>query len=287
MPPKKEPKKLRVAAISFLNAAPLMWDFTHAPRQDALAQRYDVEFMLPNLCAERLANRTADIGLVPIAALATNPKLSVIPGVAIAALDEVRSILLVTRRGLALKDIRSVALDSTSRTSAALVKVIFSRFIGHAPKYTQHAPQLKAMLRHSDAALLIGDPALQVRHAKDCGGTTCYDLGHFWKEATGLPFVFAVWAARTAALKKVDRDSLVHDFQQSRDTGLANMETLVKEWKPRAKLSGAILREYWTRNIHYSLDGPCIEGMELFFKYASECGALPVYEDGTAFDFRG
>lgn len=252
-----------------------MWDFTHPPRQDELAARYDVEFMLPNICAEKLAKRTADIGLVPIAALATNPKLSVVPGVAIATLDEVRSILLVTRRGMALKDIRSVALDSTSRTSAALVKVIFSRFIGTTPEYTQHAPKLQAMLRQSDAALLIGDPALQMRQAKDCGGTTCYDLGHFWKQATGLPFVFAVWAGRTVALKKVDGDLLVQDFQHSRDAGLANLEALVKEWKPRAKLPASAIREYWTRNIYYSLDQQCVEGMTLFFKYAAECGALP------------
>jgi chorismate dehydratase len=271
------PKKLRVAAVRFLNAAPLLYNFTHAPRQADLARRYDVKFELPNLCASRLARGTADIGLVPVAALAANAKLAVIPGPAIASLGDVRSILLVTRRGVPLQAIRSVALDATSRTSAALVKVVFSHFVGATPDYRQRKPELRTMLRSADAALLIGDPALRVSEAEDCDDLTCYDLSRFWKHATGLPFVFALWAVRSPVLKRrtVDAAALVSDFRNSRDAGLANMEPLVKEWAAATDFSAPCIRRYWTENIHYSLDEPCRQGLQLFFKLAAECGALP------------
>ncbi len=271
------PRKLRVSAISFLNTAPLMWDFTHAPRQAELSQRYDVHFTLPNKCAEELGAGTADIGLVPVAALATNPGLSILPGMAIAALRQVRSILVVTRKGLALEDVQSVALDMTSRTSAALVRVLFSKFVGTNPVYTQHAPDATAMLAESDAALLIGDPALLAREANVCEQTECYDLAEFWKDRTGLPFVFAVWATRPEGLREagVSSAEVVRNFQQSRDAGLAHLDTLVAEWTPRIALPAATIREYWTHNIHYSLDEECLNGLRLFYQYAAECGALP------------
>jgi chorismate dehydratase len=257
-----------------------MWDFTHAPRQAELASRYDVHFTLPNRCAEELAAGSADIGLVPVAALATNPGLRILPGMAIASLDYVRSILLVTRKGMALEDVRSVALDTTSRTSAALVRVLFHKFIGNAPRYTQHDPDLEAMLAESDAALLIGDPALLARQANVCGDYACHDLSAFWKQRTGLPFVFAVWAMRPDALdsSEVTAEETVRDFQASRDHGLANLDTLVEEWTPRIAVPPETIREYWTRNIHYTLDSECVDGLQLFYKYAAECGALPAVE---------
>lgn len=270
-------RKLRVSAISFLNTAPLMYDFTHEPRQKELAERYEVHFTLPNLCADELASGAADIGLVPVAACATHAELIILPGIAIATLDQVRSIQLVTRRGVALEAVKSVALDSTSRTSAALVRVIFNKFIGANPVYTQQEPALDAMLENSDAALLIGDPALLAIDARDCGGYTCYDLGRFWKHATGMPFVFAVWAMRAGALEQagLDADSVIKDFQQSRDAGLANLRPLAEEWKDRIALPCAAIREYWENNIYYSLDEPCLQGLQSFLKFAAECDALP------------
>jgi chorismate dehydratase len=258
-----------------------MWDFTHQPRQAALRQRYEVHFTLPNLCAEELATGASDIGLVPVAACATNPSLTILPGIAIASLGSVRSILLITRPGLALKDVQSVALDTTSRTSAALVRVLFSKFVGTIPRYTQHAPALEDMLAGSDAALLIGDPALLARAANACETYPCYDLAEYWKQQTGLPFVFAVWAMRPDALTDTgtSMDEVVRDFQASRDAGLHNLDALVEEWAPRIALPAHVIREYWTRNIHYSLDAECLQGLRLFYQYAAECGALPAVEE--------
>lgn len=254
-----------------------MWNFTHPPRSQELAQRYDVHFTLPNICADELAAGSAAIGLVPVAALATNPNLLVIPGVAIASLEQVRSILLVTRKGVALEDLRSIALDSTSRASSALVRVLFRKFIGTEPRYTQHAPTLTAMMRQADAALLIGDPALLAREANVCGDYDCHDLAELWKRRTGLPFVFAVWAMPSEALAATGATAqqIARDFQQSRDSGLANIEALVAEWTPRIAISPRVIREYLSSNIHYSLDQECLSGLQLFFKYAAECGALP------------
>jgi chorismate dehydratase len=262
-----------------------MWDFTHAPRNFGLAAKYDIHFTLPNQCAAELASGSADIGLVPVAAIANDPDLVVLPGVAIASLDYVRSILLLVRKGLALDDVQSIALDTTSRTSAALVQVLFSKFIGTNPRYTQHAPDAPAMLATADAALLIGDPALLAREAGLCGEFECHDLAEMWKQRTGLPFVFAVWAMRGDALNDsgLARDEVLHDFQQSRDAGLANLDTLVDEWTPRIAIPRETIREYWARNIHYTLDEECLNGLRLFYKYAAECSALPPLKNKLSF----
>lgn len=227
--------------------------------------------------AAELAAGAADIGLVPVAAYATTPDLAILPGPAIASLDYVRSILLLTRRGVAFEDINSISLDSTSRTSAALVRVIFNKFIGTNPTYTTHAPDVATMLATSDAALLIGDPALLARQADACGAYECHDLAAFWRARTGLPFVFAFWAMRNSAPAETGlaTEEIIRDFQHSRDQGLAHLDELVAEWTERIALPEQIIRSYWTKNIHYTLDAECIDGLELFYRYAAECSALP------------
>jgi chorismate dehydratase len=254
-----------------------MWDFTHPPLAAELATRYDTHFTLPNLCAAELADGSADIGLIPVAAYATTPDLAILPGPAIASLNHVRSILLLTRRGIALEDIESVSLDSTSRTSAALVRVLFSKFIGTNPRYSTHAPDVATMLASSDAALLIGDPALLARQADTCGDYDRHDLSAFWRARTGLPFVFAFWAMRNSAPAEtgVAPAEIIRDFQHSRDQGLAHLDELVAEWTQRISLPAETIRAYWSENIHYTLDEECLEGLDLFYRYAAECDALP------------
>jgi chorismate dehydratase len=255
-----------------------MWDFTHPPRAEELAARYDTHFTLPNVCAAELADGSADIGLIPVAAYATTPDLAILPGPAIASLDHVRSILLLTRRGLALEDIESVSLDSTSRTSAALVRVLFSKFIGTNPRYSSHAPDVATMLATADAALLIGDPALLARQSEASDAYYFHDLSAFWRERTGLPFVFAFWGMRNSAAAEagVAPAQIIQDFQLSRDQGLAHLDELVAEWTQRIGLPAETIRAYWTENIHYTLDEECLEGLDLFYRYAAECDALPV-----------
>ena len=183
--------RLRISAISYLNTAPLMWDFEHAHAGD----NFDLSYTSPSACAAALREGTADIGIIPSAAYALIPNLAAIPGVAIAARRAVRSILLVSK--FPLDEVRTVALDSSSLTSVALTKVLFTKYYGGGRSFSAMKPDLAAMLQQHDAALLIGDPALQVDRSR----YLTLDLAEEWIRLTGKPFVFAFWGVRRAALK--------------------------------------------------------------------------------------
>jgi chorismate dehydratase len=257
----------RISAISFLNTAPLMWDFEHG---DAGA-RFEISYTLPSACAAALQAGAADIGIIPAAAYAGIPDLAVLPGVAIAARRAVRSILLISR--LPLEQVRSVALDTSSMTSVALTKVLFARWLGGPRQYTPMLPQLDKMLAACDAALVIGDPALRIDRAR----YYTLDLAEEWIRRTGKPFVFAFWAVREPALKEFPNYDLPAIFQASRDHGLApgNLDSIAHAWAPRLGLSQSGVLSYLTENVHYSLDPACLDGLELFYRYAVETGALP------------
>jgi chorismate dehydratase len=260
---------LRISAISFLNTAPLMWDFEHG---DA-AEDFTIEYTIPSACAAALAANEADIGIIPAFTYAEIPGLVILPNIAIASKDWVRSILLVSKKPI--EEIRTVAADTSSRTSVALTQVLFTKFFGGPRDLTPHPPQLEAMLRDHDAALLIGDPALQVpRDSK----YHVYDLAHIWREKTRLPFVFAFWAVRLDALNRKPQDlNLTKVFQTSRDHGLEpqNLDVIAKEWAPKLGLSEDDIRSYLTNNIHYYLDRENHAGLKLFLLYAHEIGLIP------------
>lgn len=260
-------ERMRISAISYLNTAPLMWDFEHGEA----ASSFDISYTLPSQCAVALRDGTADIGIIPAAAYATIPDLMILPGVAIASRQAVRSILLVSKVPLA--EIRSVALDTSSMTSVALTQVLFDRAWKHRPEYRAMDPDLNRMLTGCDAALVIGDPALQIDRSK----YFTWDLAEEWISLTGKPFVFAFWATRSSCAEEASSIDLAGIFQKSRDHGLdpANIDQIARDWAPQLSLSEANIREYLTRNIHYYLDEECLAGMALFYQYAPECGALP------------
>ena len=197
---------VRVAAISFLNPAPLLYNFEHEPAASELRTRYEVHYTTPARCAAELHEGGADLGLIPVAQL--TPELAVVPGCTIASLDEVRSILLLVRcRGgqseaEALRGIRSLAADSASRSSAAYVRTILRRWYDQNPLMVESEADAVAMLRQHDAALLIGDHALVAREGKaaidaalleDGVMLLWLDLARLWRKHTGLPWVAAVW----------------------------------------------------------------------------------------------
>jgi chorismate dehydratase len=260
---------LRISAISFLNTAPLMWDFEHG---DA-GKDFSIEYTIPSACAAALAANQADIGIIPAFTYAEIPELVILPNIAIASKDWVRSILLVSKK--ALEDVRTVAADISSRTSVALTQVLFTKFFGGPRQLTPHPPRLEEMLHDHDAALLIGDPALQIPANPSY---QLYDLAHIWRERTGLPFVFAFWAVRLDALqRKQEGLDLKRVFAESRDHGLEpqNLDLIAKKWSPRLGLSEADIRSYLTKNIHYYLDRENHAGLRLFLKYAHEIGLIP------------
>ena len=281
--------RLRVAAINFLNPAPLMWDFEHPPLDAPLDLRYQIDRMSPSECAVRLASGAADIGLIPIAALATTPGLRILPGCTIASKGRVRSLLLVRRAGQPLAALRSVAADTASRTTLAYARILFHKWGNSAVPFMPMAADLDAMLQRADAAILIGDPALMAleeranRFERTGEELVYHDLAEEWRVLTGLPFVSAVWAAapsNSAGVPGLDFetwDSIANDFIQSRNHGLQNIDALVAEWSARLPLPEETIRSYLTANIHYVLDEECIDGMRGFFRMAAELGVLPEY----------
>ncbi len=277
---------LRISAIRFLNPAPLMWSFEHEPSRSALAARYSIQEDTPSECAARLHSGQADIGLIPVAAHTSS--LAVIPGCAIASRDHVRSLILVVRHpgGVQPQDpshVRRVALDTASRTTAAYTRILFSRFWRASPEFFPHPPDLDAMLAQADAALLIGDPALlaledAAARERRTGQRLLYlDLAHEWHALTGTVWVSAFWSVRPEAIAAsgLTAAQVTGDFQRSRDEGLAHIDALSEEWAARLPLSPAAIHTYLSENIWYHLDDACLAGLELFYRYGVECGALP------------
>ncbi len=266
--------RLKISAISYLNTAPLMWDFVHGEAGANLFAEYEISYTIPSACAEALRAGTADIGIIPAAAYATVPDLVILPDVAIAARRAVQSILLVSWLPVdEWSKVRTVALDTSSMTSVALAKILYAKWLGGARDYRPMAPNLDVMLDACDAALLIGDPALQI----DRNRYFTLDLAEEWKARTGKSFVFAFWAIRKPALAGRDGAVIAQIFKQSRDHGLLpkNLESIAQEWAPRLGLTIEAVRVYLTHHIHYYLDPPCLEGLELYYRLAAEIGVLP------------
>jgi chorismate dehydratase len=261
-------RRLRISAISYLNTAPLMWDFEHGEA----GREFDISYTLPSACARSLAEGAADIGIIPAAAYAEIPSLQILPEVAIASRREVRSILLVSK--VPLEKVRTVALDTSSMTSVALTKILFEKWLGGGRTFTSMAPDLDRMLAAHDAGLLIGDPALKIDRKR----YHTLDLAEEWIRHTGKPFVFAFWAVRRDALPEAAPVlDLPAVFQNSRDHGLepSSINEIARAWAPRLDIGEADVRSYLTQNIHYRLDAGCLEGLRLFYRYAAEIGALP------------
>jgi chorismate dehydratase len=280
------PRRLRVAAIRFLNPAPLMWDFEHPPLNAELAQRYEIKWMLPSQCADELADGSADIGLVPIAALATTPGLRILPGCTIASKGKVRSLLLVRRANQPLQKLRGVAADTASRTTIAYARILFHKWGNAEVPFIPMPADLDSMLDHADAAILIGDPALMAleeranRFERTGEELVYHDLAEEWRTMTGLPFVSAVWGIASSATTwgGLSEENIDKDFTRSRNHGLENIDALVEHWSRQLPLSDGTIRSYLTTNIHYALDEECIEGMRGFFRMAAETGVLPEYD---------
>lgn len=243
--------------MSFLNTTPLVWGMLHGPQQSL----FDLDFRLPSACADQMASGAADIGIVPSFEL-TRQDLEVIPGTGIACHGPVRSILLVSKRPAA--EIRRLAVDSSSRTSVQLARVILERRYGAEYVAIAHAPDLDSMLQAADAALIIGDPALRLNPA-----TLPYevhDLGAEWVEMTGMPMVFAVWAARKGAVTP----DVVEAFRESCRYGRERIDEIAAAECSQRGFAPELVREYLTRHIVHELGPKDYEGMDLFLRYARE-----------------
>jgi predicted solute-binding protein len=259
---------LLVSAVSYLNTWPLVWGFLHGEQKGI----FDFRFDLPAHCAAALERGDADIGLVPCAEL-DRLGLDFLPELGIACDGPVRSILLISK--CPFEEIRTLAADSSSRTSVALARILLAeRFDCRRLNVTPHLPRLEDMLADCDAALIIGDPALRLEPATLPYHTL--DLGEEWRRWTGLPMVFAVWAGRRKALTP----EAAAAFSASYRWGKSHMDEIVR----RAAEHGfqeTLARDYLTRHIEYELSGRHLRGLELFRSQVRLLKALPdspVYE---------
>ncbi len=261
---------LRISSVSFLNARPLVRGFVLAPDPE----RYRLTECTPAVCAAQLASREADVALIPSVEYQRIPDLRILPGLAIASRRQARSVLLISR--VAAPEIRRVALDTSSRTSAALARVWLDRRTRRRVEYREAPPRFPAMLENVDAALLIGDAALQA----DTRDFRVYDLACEWFEMTGLPFVFAFWAVRPG----VRLPGGLQPFLDSREAGLESVETIAREESQKLGLPEPMLASYLKENIHYDLGAEEIRALWLFYRLARESGIVPAAREVAFYD---
>jgi chorismate dehydratase len=253
--------RLRLASVPFVNAEPLVWGFTSGPFRGA----FDVTSVLPSQIPDLLRSGRIDAGLIPSIEYQRLDDVELIPYVGIASKRRARSVYLAS--SVPLDDVRRVALDEGSRTSAALLRMLLSRRGIREIAFGEHAPSLKAMLRDNDAALLIGDAAL----TSDTRGLHVYDLAAEWFAITGLPFVFAVWVVRAG----VSPPDGARSFMESRRMGIDNIPSIARSASRRLRLSSATIEEYLRVNIHYHLATEEMRALDLFFRQALELGLVP------------
>jgi chorismate dehydratase len=248
----------RIAASSYLNTAPLIWSFIHGSQRDAVELFTDTS---PARCAEMLASGEVDVALVPVIEYQRISDILIVPDVCVGSRSAVRSVVLATKLNN-LKKVKRVALDDSSRTSVALVKIIFREFLGFEPEWQTSRPDLRSMLQHSDAALIIGDPAMKIPRDQ----FRVFDLATLWHEFTGLGFVFAMWMTRKGRVGKIRSI----DFSAARDEGLANLEAIARNYAKQIGLIKDEVRNYLTVNIEFSVDEEMQRGLTLYFDLAQE-----------------
>lgn len=254
------PRPPRLAAVSYLNTVPLVWGMQYGPER----LDFELQFCVPSECARRVESGSADLGIVPVAEI-ERQGLEAVAGTGIACLGAVRSILLISK--VEPSRIRTVAVDSGSRTSVRLSRIILQERYGVTPETFELAPALEPMLALADAALLIGDAALRVDPSNM--PYYCLDLGTEWLSLTGLPMVFALWAGRPELVRRWDRESLARSFSGSLDFGLAHLDGIVTGEAAARDLEPSLVREYLTRHIVFRIGPREKEGLAEFQKLSS------------------
>jgi chorismate dehydratase len=281
--------KLRVSIVEYLNAAPLVWGFTDGP----LAGKYDLSFTVPSQCAEELRRGDADLGIIPTIEYQRMDGVVALPGMAIAAKREVRSLLVVGKKPIEMA--KRIALDTSSRSTVGLVKLLAAEHWRITPEFVESAPDAGEMLREADAALLIGDPALRISlkmealAGKSPSSEQCcqgdpdempvpgfqtlfiYDVIHQWREMTGKPAVLAMWVGRREAVTP----EVLADFAASKQYGLERVREISEAASIKLDLPPRALERYLTENIHFDLDEENLAGLHLYFEKAAAAGLIP------------
>jgi len=268
---------MRIAASTYLNSAPLVYSFT----QGFLRKRYDfIGDEAPSRCAEMLRAGDCEIALIPVIELQRIPGLRIAPEIAVASKKRVRSVLIASRRPL--EEVRRLTLDPASRTSQTLVKILFLRRYGFLPECAERAMgplvEVRNLFDTADAALVIGDPAMRLEATATGLGLKIYDLAEEWRAMTGLPFVFAVWAAREDVCDKAPGlpglPSLVDDLIAAKREGVDHIEQIATQYTSELELPRSELLDYLSQNVNYDLDDENLLGMGAYIDLAHECGLI-------------
>jgi chorismate dehydratase len=281
--------KLRISVVEYLNTAPLVWGFVDGPLQG----KYDLSFTVPSQCAEALRRGDADVAIIPAIEYQRIENIVALPGMSVAAKGEVRSILVVAKKPIDMA--KKIALDSSSRSSAALVRLLAKDLWNISPEFVEASPDPSEMLKQADAALVIGDPALHVSLKMEAlagrapSGEQCcqgdpddmpvpgfetlfvYDVAYQWEEMTGKPCVLAIWAGRRDAITA----EVLADFQASKQYGLERAREIAEAASIKLDLPPKALYRYLTENINFDLDEENLAGLNLFFERAAVAGLIP------------
>ena len=268
--------RARVCGVEFLNAWPLVKPLTES---EAPRHPFTVTTALPSECARQLADGVCDIALVPVASYAAHGSWDIVPEIGIGCDGPVETVVLVSEVPLAR--ITTIHLDAASRSSATLIRVLMHRR-GLRPRYTV-VPHREGQrfVRGREAALIIGDAAFNL------GGRFAHtvDLGSLWREDTGLPFVFAFWAARRGVLASARGAGHVAALIAARECGLTRTAEYAARYRRQAAsdptiaasdvLPAAAYRRYLERTIRYELDTHARAGLRLFLRLVRDLGLAP------------
>jgi predicted solute-binding protein len=282
-------KKLRISIVEYLNTAPLVWGFTDGP----LAGKYDLSFTVPSQCAEALRTGEADIAIIPSIEYQRMDGIVALPGMAIAAKGEVRSLLVISKRPIDMA--KKIALDTSSRSTAGLVRILAKELWGIQPEYVDGSTDVAEMLQTADAAMVIGDPALRISLKMEAlagkapgGGSCCegdpedmpvpgfetifvYDVTHQWRELTNKPSVLAFWACTQV----IADNSVAADFAASKKYGLDRVREISEAASIKLDMPPGALERYLTDNIDFDLDEENLEGLQLYYEKAAAHGLIP------------
>ena len=251
-------RSIRLGAVNYLNARPLVYGL------DRRTDLFELRFDAPSTCAELLHENAIDVGLIPSIEYCRGPEYAIVPDLGIISDGPVASVALFTTRPL--PQIRTVAADTSSRTSVALLRILCAERFGVKPGFRPMAPDPERMLRECDAALLIGDPALYLDPA--AASVEKIDLGGEWKTLTGLPFVWAFWAGRPGILSS----HAIKALTAARDQGVAASDEIAATYcGPEEAARG---QAYLKENIGYRLNEREEAGLHAYYDLAARHGLI-------------
>jgi chorismate dehydratase len=253
---------IRVGVVEYLNARPLVYGLDARP--DLFRLQYDV----PARCAALLHEGAVDLALLPAIEYLRGPDYRVVPGIAVASIGPVASVALFTTRPATA--IRSIAIDASSRTAVALLRVLCAQWFDIEPKFITMQPDLQSMLKRCDAALLIGDIALFTEYEMMVD-LDKIDLGEEWTAMTGLPFVWAFWAGRGDMVEPEH----VRALRTARDAGAAAVDEVVAAHTSGDTEQAELATEYLRKNVHFALTEDGRSGVKRFYAAAADVGIVP------------